>query len=345
MILEAEITPGMPMRDVVELARLVEDVGFDRLGISDVALQQDCWAVLAACSLETGRVALGPMVTNPYSRHPAATAAAIASVHELSDGRAFLGLGVGAGLEPLGIEYLQPARTLRAAVVAIRSLLAGERVSHDGSVLRLDGARLMCPPSSPIPISIGTRSRAVMRMAGELADIALVGARYLSPRLADQYRTWLAEGAERAGRDPASVEVAPRMTLCVSRDGALARRSVKRYVAHYLVLIRPAELDVPDERLAAIERALAQASGWYFDHDRFDPPELDELITDEMVDHFAIAGTPEECAAHAERLRAMGFGSVSMNLAAVRRDTLAAGLRETIENFAGVIDRFRQESS
>src|SRR5215475_11212535 len=98
MILEAEITPGMPMRDVVELARLVEDVGFHRLGISDVALQQDCWAALAASALATDRVALGPMVTNPYSRHPAATAAAIASVHELSDGRAFLGLGVGAGL-------------------------------------------------------------------------------------------------------------------------------------------------------------------------------------------------------------------------------------------------------
>jgi 5,10-methylenetetrahydromethanopterin reductase len=344
MILEAEITPGMPVNDVVDLARLVEDVGFDRLGISDVALQQDCFAVLAACALATRRVALGPMVTNPYSRHPAAIAAAIASVQELSEGRTFLGIGVGAGLEPLGIAYPEPARTLRAAVVAIRALLAGERVTQDGTVFRLDDARLLCPPPSAVPISIGTRSPAVMRLAGELADVALVGARYLSPALADQYRAWLAEGARRVGRDPASVEVAPRMTLCVSRDGALARRSVKRYVAHYLVLIRPAEVGVPDERLAAIEQALARASGWYFDHDRVDPAELDDLITDEMVDRFAIAGTPEDCAGHAERLRAMGFRSVSMNVAAVRRDTLAAGLRETIESFAEVIDHFQRKS-
>jgi 5,10-methylenetetrahydromethanopterin reductase len=341
MILEAEITPGMAVGDVVDLARLVEDVGFDRLGISDVALQQDCFAVLAACAMATRRVALGPMVTNPYARHPAVTAAAIASVHELSEGRAFLGLGVGAGLEPLGIDYVQPARTLRSAVVAIRRLLAGDGVTQEGTVFRLDGARLLCPPSSPVPISIGTRSPAVMRLAGEVADIALVGARYLSPALAEQYRAWLAEGAARAGRDPASIEMAPRMTLCVSRDGALARRSVKRYVAHYLALIRPPELDISDERMAAIEAALARASGWYFDHDRFDPPELDDLITDEMVDRFAIAGTADACAAHAGRLRTMGFTSVSMNLAAVRRDTLAAGLRETIENFADVIGEFQ----
>jgi 5,10-methylenetetrahydromethanopterin reductase len=341
MILEAEITPGMPMSDVVALARLVEDVGFDRLGISDVALQQDCFAVLAACALATRGVALGPMVTNPYSRHPAITAAAMASVHELSDGRAFLGLGVGAGLEPLGIAYAQPARTLRSAVVALRALLAGESVSQDGEVFRLDRAQLLCPPSSRVPISIGTRSPAVMRLAGELADVALVGARYLSPALAEQYRTWLAEGARRAGRDPSSIEVAPRMTLCVSRDGGLARRSVKRYVAHYLALIRPPDVGVTDERIAAIESALARATGWYFDHDRFDPPELDELVSDDMVDRFAIAGTPEECALHAARLRAMGFTSVSMNLAAVRRDTLAAGLGETIESFAEVIEEFR----
>jgi 5,10-methylenetetrahydromethanopterin reductase len=341
VILEAEITPGMPVNDVVSLARLIEDVGFDRLGISDVALQQDCFAVLSACSLATRRVALGPMVTNPYSRHPGVTAAAIASVHELSEGRAFLGIGVGAGLEPLGIDHPRPARTLRAAVVSIRSLLAGERVTQDGTAFRLDGAQLLCPPSSPVPISIGTRSPGVMRVAGELADIALVGARYLSPALADQYRAWLAEGASRVRRDPATIEVAPRMTLCVSRDGALARRSVKRYVAHYLVLIRPAEVQLPPERFAAIEKALTRASGWYFDHERFDPPELDELISDEMVDRFAIAGTPEECAAHAERLARMRFSSVSMNLAAVRRETLAAGLRETVEHFAEVIDRFR----
>ena len=79
----------------------------------------------------------------------------------------------------------------------------------------------------------------------------------------------------------------------------------------------------------------------YFDHDRFDPPELDELVTDEMVDRYAIAGTPEECLPHVARLAALGFTSVSMNLAAVRRDSLFAGLEETITGFAEVLPRAR----
>jgi 5,10-methylenetetrahydromethanopterin reductase len=339
VLVEAEITPGLPTRQAVTLARLVEEAGFGRLGISDVALQQDCFVVLAACAEATHRVQLGPMVTNPYSRHPAMLAAAIASVHELADGRAFLGLGVGAGLEPLGIATSRPARTLREALIAVRALLSGESVDFAGDVFRLHGAALLCPPATPIPIAIGTRSSAVMRLAGELADTALVGARYLSPAVAAQYRSWLAEGASMAGRDATDVEIAPRMTLCVSADGALARRSVKRYVAHYLTLVRPDDLHVDAERLRAIEAALSGATGWYFDHDRFDPPELDELVTDEMVERYAIAGTPAECLPHVERLAAMGFTSVSMNLAAVRRETLFAGLEETITGFAEVLPR------
>lgn len=341
MIIEAEITPAMPVREAVDLARLVEDVGFDRLGVSDVALQPDCYVVLAACAQATSHVHLGPMVTNPYSRHPAVLAGAIAAVHDLSGGRAFLGIGVGAGLEPLDIHCSRPAATLREALLVLRGLLAGERVSLDGEVFRLDGAALLCPPATPLPISVGTRSRAIMRLAGELADVALVGARYLSPAMADQYRAWLAEGTTTAGRPSDAVEIAPRMTLCVSADGALARRSVKRYVAHYLALVQPDDLVVDADRLAAIAAALERATGWYFDHGRFDPPELDELITDDMVDRFAIAGTPEECVAPVERLTAMGFTSVSMNLAAVRRPgaSLADGLRETIEGFGEVLPR------
>jgi 5,10-methylenetetrahydromethanopterin reductase len=230
-------------------------------------------------------------------------------------------------------------RTLREALIAVRGLLAGGEVSLAGEVFHLDGAALLCPPEAPIPIAVGTRSPAVMRLAGELADTALVGARYLSPVLADQYRAWLAEGAARAGRDPSEIEIAPRMTLCVSSDAALARRSVKRYVAHYLTLVRPDDLAVDADRLHAIEAALQRATGWYFDHDRHDPPELDELVTDEMVDRYAIAGAPEECVAQVERLASLGFASVSMNLAAVRRDTLLAGLRETVEGFAAVLPR------
>ncbi|WP_419917960.1 LLM class flavin-dependent oxidoreductase [Candidatus Poriferisocius sp.] len=328
IVLEAEISPGMAAADAVGLARLVEEAGFSRLGLSDVAFWPDCFMLQALCAQATSRIAVGAMVTNPYTRHPVVLAGALATLNDIAPGRAFCGLGVGAGLEPLGIDYPKPVATLRRAIADIRTLLAGGEVG---------GERLARPPAHPVPISIGTRSPQVMRLAGEVADIALVGGRYLSPHLADTYRVWLAEGSARAGRAPEDFEIAPRLTLCCSSDGDLARRSVKRYAAHYLTLIRPPELDVSPHRMAAIEAALARSRGWYFDHSRFDDPELDRLIDNRLVQAFTIAGTPAECADQLAAVLNMGFTSASLNLAATARPTAAEGLAETITSFAPVV--------
>jgi 5,10-methylenetetrahydromethanopterin reductase len=341
-VFEAEITPGMSAREVVDLARLAEDAGFDRLGISDVVFWPDCFVLLGIVSQHTSRIQLGPMVTNPYSRHPAVLAGVLAALQDASQGRAFLGIGVGAGLEQLAMTYERPVRALREAIVAITGLLRGDEVTLRGETLTIDAAR-MVGPVSPVRISIGTRSRQVMQLAGELADVALVGGRTFDAGITAQYRTWLAEGAARAGRDPGAVEIAPRLTLCVSRDGALARRSLKRYVAHYAAIIRPADLLEREGGgwMARVEAALTRSHGWYFDHDRVDDPELDELVDDDLVRRFAVAGTPEECAALTREILDLGFTSASMNLAAPRRASMYEGLRETLEGAATVLDILR----
>lgn len=329
-IFEAEITPGMGPGDVIALARLVEEAGFDRLGISCVALWPDTYQLQALVAANTSRIQIGSMVTNPYTRHAAVHAAALATLDEVSGGRAFCGIGVGAGLEALGMRYAEPVATVRDTVTAIRRLLAGETVSMTGRVT-LDGARLLRPPAGKVPIAIGTRSPQIMRLAGELADIALVGARHLNPDLVAQYRGWLAEGAARAGRNPADIAVLPRVTLCVSDDESLAIASVKRFAAHYLALLGDKGPPVDPARRAAIGRALEKATGWYFDLGRYDPPELFDLIDDDLARAFAIVGTPQHCADQIRELLAMGFQGVSCNLAAVMRDSNHLGLRETIE--------------
>jgi len=249
----------------------------------------------------------------------------------LPGGRAFLGLGVGAGLEALGLGYPRPVATLRETMVVVRALLDGETV--------LDGARLRRPPERRVPIAIGTRSPAVARLAGELADRALVGARYLSGTFARTYREWVTEGARRAGRDPNEVEIAPRLTLCCSHDASAARHTMRRDAAEFLVTLRPPGLEIEPERFAAIEAALESKEGWYFDPEAFHPPELDELVTDELIDHFSISGSPRDTLRHFERVRSLGFDAVSLKLAPVRGDgrTMFDGLRETVTAFAEVL--------
>ena len=341
--IEAEITPGMTSRQVVELARIAEGVGLDRLGISDVVLWPDCFVLLGLIAARTSHIRIGPVVTNPYTRHPAVLAGILATLQDASEGRAFLGIGVGAGLETLGMSYPRPVRTLREAITVVAALLRGEEVTCHGETITLDRAR-MVGPVVPVPISIGSRSPGVMRLAGELADIAVVGARIVDAEIADTYRDWLAEGARRAGRTLDDIEIAPRLTLCVSRDGDLARTSLKRYVAHYAAIVKPHDLVARDggRWISQVEAALARSRGWYFDHDRIDDPELDRLVDDDLVHRFAIAGTPDECADLIQRVLDLGFSSVSVNLAAPRRDSLYAGLRETLLGSAELHQRLRR---
>ena len=340
-IFEAEISPGMAPRDVVALAQLAEAAGFDRLGISCVALWPDTYQLQALAAAATHRIGIGSMVTNPYTRHAAVHAAALATLDELSDGRAFCGLGVGAGLEALGLHYPQPTRTLRESVIAIRALLAGETVSMQGQTLTLDRAQLLRPAKHKVPIAIGTRSQQVMRLAGELADIALVGARHLTPPIVAQYRQWLGEGAARAGRDPDAIEIMPRITLCISEDEGLAITSVKRFAAHYLDILGDRGPPVDPARRAAIVGTLADARGWYFDLARYDPPAMLELVDDDLARAFSVVGTPAQCAQQIRDLLAMGFRGASCNLAPVNRDSNYLGLKETLEGAAEMLALLR----
>jgi 5,10-methylenetetrahydromethanopterin reductase len=95
---------------MLELAKLVDEAGADRLGISDVAMLRDTFLVQALCAQATNRVQIGSLVSNPYLRHPAAVATTLATLNEITQGRTFLGIGVGAGLSGLSIDQSRPAR-------------------------------------------------------------------------------------------------------------------------------------------------------------------------------------------------------------------------------------------
>ena len=112
----------------VRLSVLAETLGFDVVWIPDERFYRDCYVTLADVAERTTHVALGPCVTDPYSRHPALTAAAIGTVDELADGRAILGIGAGALrlLRDGDDARDRPATAIREAIALIRRLLAGE---------------------------------------------------------------------------------------------------------------------------------------------------------------------------------------------------------------------------
>src|SRR5262249_27719354 len=126
-----------PVSRVAELGAFCERLGFDSYWIADQRWMRDVWVSLTATALRTSRIRLGTRVTDPYVRHPALTAVAIASLDELSGGRAILGLGAGgSGFREMGIERKKPVTALREAIELIRRLLAGEGGDYPGELVQ-----------------------------------------------------------------------------------------------------------------------------------------------------------------------------------------------------------------
>jgi 5,10-methylenetetrahydromethanopterin reductase len=79
-------------------------------------------------------------VTNPYIINPAWTASAIATLNELSGGRAILGLGPGdrTTLGTLAIRIKMPLIAIKESVLIIRRLWQGELVDFTGKIFLLE---------------------------------------------------------------------------------------------------------------------------------------------------------------------------------------------------------------
>ena len=150
-------------------------------------------------------------------------------------------------------------------------------------------------------------------------------------------------GSAGGGPGPDEVEIAPRVTLCVSQDGEAARRSVTLYAAHYLSVGSVEQSGLEPERFRRISRLAGEATGWYFEPEVRYSAELDELITPDQIERFAVAGTPRECLHLVWLIAGMGYDSISMNVAAVRRpgESMYSGLRETVEGLGEMMAEIR----
>ena len=138
-----------PPADFVVLAQRAEQLGFDYLWVADSSLHgRDVYSYLTLAALDTTRIQLGTGVTHPLTRHPAINVNSIATIHEISGGRAVL--GIGAGDRPVLELGLKPGKrqSIEQMVTLSRRLLAGETVTFQGATFETNEARLI-PPLGP----------------------------------------------------------------------------------------------------------------------------------------------------------------------------------------------------
>lgn len=300
--------PNTPAAEVAELAAVAEGLGFDGIWIADSqSLFRDAWVALTASALRTERIRLATGVTNPVTRHPAVVAGAIATLDELSAGRAILGIGVGeSAVKTLGLPRATLAR-LADYTRVVRALLAGEATEFEGRELR------MAWPVRPVPIYFASSGERSLELAGELAD-GVVFQRGSSPAFVRLALEAVARGEERAGRAPGSVVRICRLACAVSEDGAAAREEIRGYVSVAAGASRSLPDDVLGPELREDLRRMQEAYDMHR-HGGSGSPQA-ALVTDRIVDAFAAAGTPEEVAARIGELAALNVDGFSLTTAA-----------------------------
>ncbi len=157
--------------DVRELAFAAEQAGADWVGVPDAFWWRDAWILAWEAIHATRRVEVGPLVTNPYTRHPFQTIAALATLQGLAPDRTFLGIGAG-GSEVTGAAGI-PRTDAPARIVGLVERL---RAVADGAPLDdASGRRLEVPLRRPSVLVAGRAGR-VLEVAGRVADRALLWA-------------------------------------------------------------------------------------------------------------------------------------------------------------------------
>ena len=291
-----------PVSGLAERAGRLEAAGFDQLWLADERLLRNVYVGLAAMAAGTQRSRIGPSVTNPYTRHPALTAAAIATVDELSGGRAVLALGAGGGLEQFGIDRVNPVGALREATSIIRALTAGRKVDFAGRHFTVNGAQLNFGWQRQIPVYIAARGPRILELAGEVADGVIIGG-VAQPAGLAYAMDKVSAGLSRAGRARADIDVVAWLYTCVSDDREAARRAVSRMVMASVITSRT----ILDQLGIVLPDSLAErvaAGGWTYAEDEM--IDAARLLPEEVVEAFAVYGTAQECARRLREIRSCG---------------------------------------
>ena len=165
---------------------------------------------------------------------PLALAVQAATVGEISGGRFILGIGTG-GYGPgfwasVGLPD-RPIAVMRDYLTVVRGLLAGETVTYAGPALQVQNASLGVSGLPRVPVHLGALGPQMVRLAGELADGALLN--WATPDRIARSRRLVAEGAARAGRDPGEVALTMYIRVCVDDDVDAARQALGRQVLGY----------------------------------------------------------------------------------------------------------------
>ena len=294
-------------REFVAHARRAEELGFGTVWVPEDPFYRGAFALGSAVACGTSKIRIGLGVVNPYTRHPALTAMEFAALDEAADGRAIL--GIGAGLKDwiegrLKIPYTRPTIAMRESIEIIRRFLRGEEVTYTGRVFQTEKIKMSFKPvRAEIPIYLGVIGPKNCELTGEAADGLLLSV-MSSPAYVKFATEHLRRGLEKSGRDARDFPVGAYLLSSISEDERAARDRLRPLVAFFISLMAP-QPTTPIFAAAGLPADTIRAFGESFARGKVPV----DMVTDEMLDTFTLAGSPTRCRENLARLIEAGMNA------------------------------------
>lgn len=332
-------------RDFEESVRFALEA--ERLGV-DSAWTAEAWgmdavAPLAFLAARSQRLRLGTGIMQVSARTPSMTAMTALTLAAISGDRFLLGLGASGpqvveGLQ--GVPFRRPIARLREHMEIVRHAFRGEKLEYAGQHYRLPlpggqgkALRLAQPANPHIPIYLATLSPAGLALCGELAD-GWLGTSF-TPEHADAHLRHLAEGAARAGRTLAQLDLCVGAAVGFAADPEPLMRKRKAQLAFTLGAMGSASTNFYNEayRRGGYDEAAREVQALWLAGRR---DEAAARVPDALVLQTCMLGSE---AAVRERIRRYRDAGITT----LRLEALGDDPRARLETLGRAIDLVRSE--
>ncbi|WP_049579701.1 LLM class flavin-dependent oxidoreductase [Streptomyces sp. SBT349] len=304
------LLPDYPLHESLASIRLADDLGFHACYAADETWHKDLWQLFAVAAGQTRRIRFGPSVSPVTLREPSLIAQSLATLDELSGGRAegVLSSGNFGLLAQYGMDWTKtrPLSRVKEGLHVVRTLLDSGAITYDGEFFTYDGLFTFARPvQERLPLMLGAmRGPRSFEAAGELSDGCHHALSYT--REAYDYAVrHIRAGAERAGKDWRDLDIGAWVVFATGPDSARAKEAARSMVGIYASSMPKEQLlrnGVDPQELAPVIDAIAGG----------DLARGIELTSPCLADRLSVSGTPEEC------------------LEKIRRDIAPAGVNHMI---------------
>lgn len=285
--------PDYPLKESLASIKKADELGYYAVYAADETWHKDLWLLFAAAAADTTQIRMGPSVSGVTLREPTLIAQAVATLDELTDGRAEAVLSSGnfGLLAQYGIDWAhtKPLSRVKEGVAVMRTLLDDGTITFDGEFFKYNGLFTFARPvQEHLPLKMGAmRGPKSFEVAAEFSD----GCHHALSYTREAYDYMVKHctiGAERAGKNVQDLDLGAWVVFSVGEDSATAKDAARSMVGLYASSMPNEQLrrnGVEPEEVAPILAALGAG----------DLAKGIELTSADLADRLSIAGTPEEC--------------------------------------------------